>query len=248
MLSIVRWEIDLRDYLLAEEMKLEILRQPNDVTCGPTCLHAIYTFYGDDISLQQVIAEVSMIENGGTFASLLGSHALERGYAATLYTYNLQVFDPTWFTSEVDIQHKLSERLAFKSQRKLKRAISSYLDFIASGGEVKLQDLTPNLIRKFLNNSQPILTGLSSTFLYRTVREFGPKDEEDDIRGEPTGHFVVLSGYDHENREVLVNDPLYDNPYSHDHQYHVSIYRLISAILIGVLTYDGNLLIIEPKE
>lgn len=234
--------------MIEQELKLEILRQPNDVTCGPTCLHAIYRYYGDDISLQQVISEVGMLEGGGTFASLLGSHALRRGYAVTLYTYNLQVFDPTWFTAEVDMRQKLLARLAFKSQRKQKVATSAYLDFIEKGGIVKLHDLTPALIRKFLNRSVPILTGLSSTFLYRSKREFGPNDDADDIRGEPIGHFVVLSGYHHDNREVMVNDPLFDNPYFRNHQYHVNIYRLISAILIGVLTYDGNLLIIEPKE
>jgi hypothetical protein len=34
---------------------LEILRQPDNVTCGPTCLHAVYRYYGEDLSLNEVI-------------------------------------------------------------------------------------------------------------------------------------------------------------------------------------------------
>ncbi|HAU0282044.1 TPA: peptidase-C39 like family protein, partial [Legionella pneumophila] len=37
------------------------------------------------------------------------------------------------------------------------------------------------------------------------------------------------------------------NPVSGDNYYTVSIHRLINAIMLGVVTRDGNLLIIEPK-
>ena len=77
--------------------KLKILTQPDDSTCGPTSLHAVYQYFDDDISLDQVIKEVSFLEEGGTLAVMLGCHALKRGYKVKIYTYNLHVFDPTWF-------------------------------------------------------------------------------------------------------------------------------------------------------
>ena len=55
---------------------------------------------------------------------------------------------------------------------------------------------------------------MSSTYLYRTAREFGPDDYADDIRGLPAGHFVIIAGYDHRRRTVLVMDPYQLNPYS----------------------------------
>jgi hypothetical protein len=79
------------------ELDVTMRRQPNETTCGPTCLHAIYDYYQDAIALEQVIPEIQMIDNGGTYASFLGCHALRRGYAATLYTWDLMVFDPSWF-------------------------------------------------------------------------------------------------------------------------------------------------------
>src|SRR5690606_25613748 len=77
---------------------------------------------------------------------------------------------------------------------------------------------------------------------------YGPNDDFDDLRGYPAGHFVVVSGYDSETNQVLVNDPLMDNPYSPKQQYNVKIEKLICSILLGVLTYDAKLLIIEPKK
>ena len=37
---------------------LEILTQPDDSTCGPTCLHAVYRYFKDPVALDDVIAEV----------------------------------------------------------------------------------------------------------------------------------------------------------------------------------------------
>ena len=49
----------------------------------------------------------------------------------------------------------------------------------------------------------------------------------------------VLAG----GRTVLVADPYQDNPYSSDLYYHVPVGRLINAIMLGIVTYDANLLI-----
>ena len=78
-------------------LNFDIKAQPDEVTCGPTCLHALYQHYEDDISLKQVIQEVKQFKTGGTLAVMLADHALQRGYKAHIYTYNLNVFDPTWF-------------------------------------------------------------------------------------------------------------------------------------------------------
>jgi len=229
------------------KLHLDISMQPDDITCGPACLHSVYEYYGDSISLQQVITEVKSLEGGGTLAVLLGNHALKRGYKATIYTYNLHVFDPTWFPEKELLAEKLKAQAAIKNDAKLSFATQGYLEFLERGGTLLFEDLTIGLIRNFLKKSIPILTGLSSTYLYRSVRENPDNDIDDNIAGNPTGHFVVLSGYDKEKREVLVADPYKKNPVSGDHYYMVSIARLLGAVLLGILTHDANLLVIEPK-
>lgn len=230
-------------------LPFRILPQPDETTCGPTCLHGVYQYHGDPVALEQVIAEVPTLEGGGTLGVFLACHALHRGYHATIYTYNLQVFDPTWFmTPDRDIAERLRRQMAHKHDARLHKATRGYLEFLNCGGELRFTDLTASLIRGYLKRKLPILTGLSATYLYRSAREYGPNDDYDDVRGEPAGHFVVLSGYDAEARQVQVSDPLHPNPVSRTHEYAVNIDRVIGSILLGILTHDANLVIIEPRR
>jgi hypothetical protein len=234
---------------MEKKLHLEILPQPDDSTCGPTCLHAIYNYYGDAVALEEVIAEVPKLAGGGTLAVFMGCHALARGYEAVIYTYDLQVFDPTWFDSRgTDLVERLNTQLRVKADPKLRLATHAYLDFLRRGGKIRFEDLALGLIRRYLKRSLPILTGLSATYLYRTAREVeeGRRLIYDDIRGEPSGHFVVLCGYNVTQRSALLADPLMPNPISDRPVYEVRMNRLLSAIMLGILTFDANLLIITP--
>lgn len=231
-------------------LDLAILRQPDDATCGPTCLHAVYRYFGDELPLGEVTAEVPRLAGGGTLAVSLANHALRRGYRALIYTYNLTVFDPTWFGRRTpDLIERLRAQARAKMDPKLSVATDAYLEFLALGGELAMEDLTPALLRRWLERDRPILTGLSATFLYRCAREVGDAElEEDDVRGIATGHFVVLCGWDAEDRSVRIADPLEKSPRFQEHIYWLPVERVINAILLGVLTYDANLLVLEPSE
>ncbi len=223
--------------------------QPTDTTCGPSCLHAVYRYFGFQVPLARLITEVDTLEQGGTLAVFLGCHALKNGFSARMYTYNLRVFDPTWFTDPSHrIPDKLREQMRHKTSPKLRKATQGYLSFLQSGGEIRFEDLTTALIRKYLNRGIPIITGLSSTYLYRSCREVGHEGRDDDVRGEPAGHFVVLHGYDREERTVMIADPFGQATAVDKHHYAVNIDRVVCSILLGVLTYDANLLILKPRK
>lgn len=178
---------------------------------------------------------------------LLGSHAVRRGYRATIYSYNLQLFDPTWFAlPQPELRERLERQRRYKTDPKLQIATAAYIEFLELGGKVIFADLSEELLRKHLSIEQPVLTGLSATYLYGTPRELGP--DYDDVRGEPVGHFVVICGYDPEERRVLIADPLDPNPVSAEPVYPVSFNRLTGAVFLGIVTYDANLLVVEPKE
>jgi hypothetical protein len=233
---------------MRKKLRLEILPQPDDTNCGPTCLQAIYNYYGEDIPLQEVIDGVPKLEGGGTLAVMLAQHALRQGYRATIYTYNLHLFDPTWFESDsTDLSAKLRAQADARHERKLRGATKAYLEYLELGGRILFTDLTPSLLCNYLELSIPILTGLSATYLYNESREIGETNESDDIRGEPVGHFVVLSGFDKERDTIHVADPLHKNARYRSRYYDVSVARVISSILLGIVTYDANLLIIEPE-
>jgi hypothetical protein len=231
-------------------LDFDMQTQPDDVTCGPTCLQALYNYYGDGIPLKEVIQEVKQLKLGGTLAVMLGNHALKRGYKARIYTYNLTVFDPTWFKySSKKMIRFLREQMEFKSKRrKLKVASQAYIKFLQAGGEVRNVELDETLIKNYLKESIPIVTGLSATYLYGSAREIPQFDIYDSIKGEPAGHFVVITGFDEEKKSVQITDPNEPNPLGQGKVYSVSFARLINSIMLGIVTYDANLLIIQPKE
>ena len=225
-------------------LPVKILPQPDETTCGPTCLHAVYNYWGKSDPLEDIIARTRKLESGsGTFDVFLACDALRNGFKATIYTYNLTVFDPTWFAAGVDIAERLRQQREVKTDRRLRYVTEGYLEFLNLGGRLRLTDLSHSLIHGLLRRGLPILTGLSSTFLYRVAREYGADDMPDDIRGFPAGHFVVITGYNRIKRTLLVADP-----YGPTQEYWSNIDRVISAILLGVVTYDSNLLVIHSPR
>ena len=207
---------------------------------------------------------------------LAGLPRARRGYRVTIYTFNLRVFDPTWFGTTaaadnpptqpspsgaaptaanrsrraIQAQHlieRLQTQMAAKDSQKLHAASQAYIEFLTLGGEIDMADLRGNLIRRYLKRSIPVLTGLSATYLYGSPREFGPDCTPDDVRGLPVGHFVVLCGYDKLQQKARLADPYLANPVAMEHFYEVGFDRLVCAILLGVLTYDANLMVVHPR-
>jgi hypothetical protein len=235
---------------MKKKMFLEIKRQPDDTSCGPTCLQAVYRFYGDHVPLAQLIKEVYQFQTGGTVAVMLGIHALKRGYKAVLHSYNLNLFDPTWFNlSSLDILKRLKRQSEVKYQGEKYRLVNeAYIKFLELGGELKFEDLNASLLGRYLGQDIPLLTGLSATWLYQSSRENPKTNIEDDIAGLPVGHFVVLHGLNQEAGEAYIADPERSNPLSDEQYYKVKIDRLLAAIFLGVITYDANILMITPKK
>ena len=234
---------------MSTALSLAVRPQPDEVSCGPTCLHAIYEYLGDPLPLSGVLDEVRMLPGGGTLEVFLANHALARGYRARLYIYNLHLFDPTWCDLDVaDVAERLRRQASAKDDAKLRLATEGYLEFLELGGRLCFQDLTPALLRRPLNRGLPVLAGLSATYLYGAMRERPDTCADDDVAGEPSGHFVVLAGYDRARREVRVADPDRANPYAADGVYSVDIRRLVGAVFLGIATYDASLLVIEPRR
>lgn len=218
-------------------------KQPDDVTCGPTCLAQVYRFLGHDRTVEQVIADTPRNADGGTLGVYLGISALRNRFRPTIYSYNLRIFDPTWRRmSGSALRAKLAQRRRFVQSVRLQRAISAYIEYLKMGGRVRFSDLEPALLIRLLDRGHPILTGLSATYLYNTARE--RDDEYDDVRGEPAGHFVVVCGYYPRSDRFVIRDPSSHIPFSRTGKYTVDARRLISAILLGDVTYDANLLVL----
>lgn len=232
------------------KIKIDIREQPDDSTCGPTCLHSVYNYYNYPIDLDKVIQSVKTLDDGGTLAVLLAQDALRRGFQTVLYTYNLKIFDPSWIDFSNDqLVQKLEEQLNFKKGVKFTEASKAYMEYLKLGGKLRFENLTTKIIKKYVSRKLPVLTGLSATYLYQTQREHYTSNNKsiyDDLKGEPLGHFVVLCGI--KGKFVYIADPYRGNPFTKNSYYRVKVERLINSILLGIITYDANLLVIKPKK
>ncbi len=251
---------------MKHSLEFEIQAQPDDTSCGPTCLSAVYRYWGDPVVLPQLIAEIGQLSGGGTLAVQLACHALRRGYDATITTYNLQLFDPTWFSGpraldadclieKLQAQYEQKKTRAGYDTQRLRFATEHYQEFLRLGGKLQMQDLDETLIARSLSQGLPLLCGLSATYLYQESRERmiqgdggGLTGVPDDVGGDPVGHFVVLHGYDPTSGKVAVADPMHLNPFAKSNYYRAPLTRVVAAILLGIVTYDANFLTIFPAD
>ena len=228
---------------------VKIKPQPTESSCGSTCLQAIYAYHNNAITLDKIMSEIVELKTGGVLGAQLGIHALDQGYRAQIYTHNLRVFDPTWFQLTRDqLLQKLTLQIDVNKSERITIASALYHEFILKGGEVLLETLSPLFLRDLLVKNGPIITGLSSTYLYRSKREFGDLCDYDDVRGEPQGHFVVITGMSQDGQTALIADPHEHNPVGDGQMYSVSTIELINSILTGVITYDANLIVIQKPS
>lgn len=232
-----------------EEMKLELFvsKQPDDESCGITCLQAIYNYYGLETTLEGLKHQIEHWQTGGTVSVNLARNALAMGFAAEIYTYNIKIFDPTWNNlAPRELEHKLRMRQRRIRSKKQKKVIGFYLDFLRKGGILRFDDLSEDLFDRLFTDHKPVICGLSATYLYQNMRETAD-NQEDDIVGQPVGHFVVVSGWDSAERTVTISDPLSKNPISETGTYLLPFTKFSNAVMLGILTYDENLLVISKK-
>jgi hypothetical protein len=133
----------------------------------------VYRFYGDLRALEEIRDTLVRNADGGTLAVYLGISALSHGFGATLYPFDLEIFDPTWF--------KLDPEDGDTLRGKSRAAVFAYRDFLLLGGKIKFREPEPRLLVSIINRGHPVLCGLSATWLYKTPREC-PDGSYDDAR------------------------------------------------------------------
>ena len=87
----------------------KIEAQPTPDSCGPSCLQAVYRWFNQPVTIDELIQAIPSLPEGGTLSVYLGIDAIERGFDALLYSCNVHVLDPTWFPTN---QEQLGAKLA----------------------------------------------------------------------------------------------------------------------------------------
>ncbi|MCB9691481.1 MAG: C39 family peptidase [Alphaproteobacteria bacterium] len=232
------------------ELRLTVppLVQPDEVSCGPTCLAAVLQFHGVDTDVARVRAKTPRNPDGGTFAPYLGRAAIAHGMRVCCHPFAVQVFDPSWW----DLPHdEVARRLRLRTEGlkpgRLRRVHEAWLAYMMDGGDVELGELRTHRLTDALDAGHPLICGLSITWLYQEPRERPHDNQDDDIHGAPVGHFVVVTGYAEGGDSFFVTDPWPQPPFDREEGvYTVGRRRLTQAILLGDATHDAVIVEILP--
>lgn len=230
----------------ARDLHVPRVVQPDDTTCGPSCLAQVAASFGVQASVPDLVAGLTRLQHGGTLGVFLALRAMDLGFRAAVYPMGLKVFDPTWWDLDpAALVERLHRRRAAVSTAIDREVIDAWIRFIEQGGAVRFEELTPGLMCAIINRGHPIICGLNVTWLYRESRE-QDDGRPDDIGGEQVGHFVTIAGYGASGANFDIRDPHWEAPFGVDGHYRVDVHRLIHAILIGDRTRDAVLVEIWP--
>jgi len=109
------------------------------MTCGPSCLQQVLSYYGKEITLDEILKEVKMSKYG-TWTEYLGIYAIKHGFKAKLIYYNVYYINPSWFKlSKNKLIKKLQIVLKYEKDKIKKDGIVSLLDYLEANGKIIFQ-------------------------------------------------------------------------------------------------------------
>ena len=194
--------------------------QPTNHSCGQSALAILLSFFGRNLSPEEIIAKLPVNKNDkgedwGTINQHLATWCLSQGFDVEMHTADFQIIDLSWINLPTE---KLIERMEIaKESREVpalgkdwsKAYVQSYIDFVKAGGKLHIRPfMTTELINSLIVDS-PILLCVNYNVLYSVGRgkQAGlRKAQPDDVNGNLTNHSIVIYGRDDEGN-YLVADP-----------------------------------------
>lgn len=232
-------------------MKLDVKKiEQEDNECGPAAAAQVLNYFGIEPNMRDIVEKCSNSFKFRDWDYQIALYLLNQGLSITINTFHSFTIDPSWFNLPMDqLSKKLVQVLKFlySNSPRLKTKdytawhnidveiseIESALRFINKGGLITFSPISFELIKKQLDDGNPIICAYDAILLHGMKRGF--RGKPDDIGGVPLGHMAVISGY--ENRDFYLVDPSYW--YRKEEVYKVSSDRLINTILIR----DPNIII-----
>jgi len=204
-----------------KEIKHEIIHH-NQITatsCTPSAVATLLSHYGNDISEDELMKVVPTVkdENGEGHGSINQQYAqwlAEQGYKTTIYSADVQVLDLSWMKlGSEEVVTRLKKRVGGYEVPSLERFFTdaytqSYIDFIESGGQLKIVPyISSDLLYKLLKKG-PVLPAVCYSTLHGTGRSKLENGAfvKNDIDGRAPNHTIVIYGHN-EKGEFYVSDP-----------------------------------------
>ena len=195
--------------------------------CCIVCLQMVMEYFGTKVSLEELLKQIKLYKNIGTWLADEGKIALKYGFNTFFCYHNSYILDKdTENLSEKDI-NKLRKYLKDIKQKKYKepgfkkREIRKNIEYIELGGKFSTKVPNLDLINRFLKKRIPVIVALNTNSL----------DGKPDKR---SGHCIVIIGK--EGNEYVINDPRLEflKPYKINKDKLVQAWYLRGAYLLAV--------------
>lgn len=228
-----------------------ITEQTTDYNCGPTVLSAVLNHFNIAVSPDEISNNLRYFtEEHGTFITCLGMYALEKNLDATIYTYDLDVFDLTWNNGTDELLYHLNKMLLkCNTEDEMKRlAIQYYIEFLKNGGHIEICPDFNFTFNNIFSKERAVIAGVSSQILYRGSRINDNGDY--DIYGKQEGHFIIAEPAVNASYMGIVDisDPYGLKSKYGKLNYSITFDTFVQAVLQSTHTHDGAWLEITKQK
>lgn len=212
--------------------------------CGPMCLKNLYDYLGIQKTLKQIFKEMDVDEKTSTYLSQLARNLNLNKVETTIISSQSRVINYAWRNStKEEIISKL-KRCIVRSNRPhmitdWDKETLHILFYLQESGNLKITNITKELINNYIKQGKIIITCAETSWLWGNRKIIG-KTKFDDVLGDHSGHFVIITGI--KDDKYLINDPYplrkkdAINEISQDH------------LLTAVLIWNAELIIISPNK
>ncbi|MBD3362355.1 hypothetical protein GF362_01395 [Candidatus Dojkabacteria bacterium] len=221
-----------------------IKQKADSSACGPSCLQAIYKYYGKDLKLKMILEDLHIDKDTSTYVSQLARHLNTNHLSTTLISSNPFVVSPDWKAKPKKVVIKELKEWILHHFNKgkveniwIKEALY-LLFYLQEGGNLKISNITTDLIDKYLEDQNLILCCLAENWIWGK-RKISKVVEYDNIKGHVNGHFVIV--YDKNKGDYQISDPYPTSIENKEGLYAINKEELLTA----TLTWSHEILIVN---
>lgn len=209
--------------------------------CGPISVYTIHQFFGTTITTAEILKDLGVSTKTSTFPSQLAQHLRSFPYDVQLLTSCSYLVSPHWIgKSSLFIAEELQQWLVHHKRSPWRKGAQFLRDYLASGGMIKIINLTTHILDEYLEGGYLILACLEESWLWGRRKIVG-KAFFDDVKGSPRGHFVVL--FDGNDHEYAISDPFPTGLPGRSGNYFVSK----DTVMISILLWGATVVAVKRR-
>lgn len=185
--------------------------------CVQASASQILSYYGIHKTIMDIKKEVpvyidSQGINRGTSLGHIAAHFQKLGLSTILHTSDVILFDPSWKKIDsTNLITKLKARLphlvhGWYDKTTLTLIVDGYIQYLNNGGQIIFPIIDIPYILKYLKQG-PIYMTVSYNVLNQCSKyDFTKIDTQDDLKGLPSTHAIVISGYSNGTFDIVDPD------------------------------------------